>query len=238
MQPRIWMVYGHIAGSCWAFHPSATPKSSSSGLVRIHPLPNLYLCFGLPQPRCKTWHLALLNFSKINTTNTAWMFGKTLMLQSPGMVPGSGGVCVCVCACLCLHAPVSKHLMSVKMPLLAAYVQFGLGTRDLDLQTESPAVHPLLFWGFFNVRPSLTSAVLTQALCFCGSPWSGRYPCLLQACCSPWKGDMNRWIIWELRPRYYPSSESYGDQDFGLWIHHWPSKLHKTKFTQLCVYEN
>lgn len=51
--------------------PSPQGESFSSGLVLIHSLSNLYLCLQLPQSRCRTLHLALLNFRKINTANTA-----------------------------------------------------------------------------------------------------------------------------------------------------------------------
>ena len=39
-----------------------TPKYCSSGLLSIHSPPSLYLCLGLPQPICRTLHLALLRF--------------------------------------------------------------------------------------------------------------------------------------------------------------------------------
>lgn len=116
------------------------------------------------------------------------------------------GLCVCTCACMPLLANI---LMSFKMPLLATYVQFGSTPTCwahmlwICRQREPSYASSLILRVFFNVRP-LTSDVFTQALCFCGSPWSGRYPCLLQACCSLCKEDTNRWIIWELQPPYYP----------------------------------
>jgi len=42
-----------------------TPKSFSSELLSSHSLPSLYLCLGLPRLRCRTLHLALLNFMRL-----------------------------------------------------------------------------------------------------------------------------------------------------------------------------
>ena len=42
-----------------------TPKSFSSGLFSSHFLFNLYLCLGSCQSRCRTLHLALLNFMRL-----------------------------------------------------------------------------------------------------------------------------------------------------------------------------
>jgi len=41
------------------------PKSFYSGLLSSHSPPSLYLYLGLPQPRCRTFHLALLNFMRL-----------------------------------------------------------------------------------------------------------------------------------------------------------------------------
>lgn len=86
------------------------------------------------------------------------------------------GLCVCVFVHVYLHAPVCKHLMSVKMSVLATYVQFGLIPTCwahmlwICRQREPSYASALVLSVFFNVRPSLTSGVLTQALCFCGYP--------------------------------------------------------------------
>ena len=42
-----------------------TLKSFSSGLLSSHSLLNLYLCLGLSWPRCRTLHLAWLNFMRL-----------------------------------------------------------------------------------------------------------------------------------------------------------------------------
>ena len=68
MQPRIQL-------ACWAarthwqlmlnFSSIDTPKSFSSELLSSHSLPNLYLCLVFPFSRCRTLHLALLNFMRL-----------------------------------------------------------------------------------------------------------------------------------------------------------------------------
>jgi len=45
-----------------SFSWTTTRKSFSSGLLSVHSLPSLYLCLGLPQPICRTLHLALFSF--------------------------------------------------------------------------------------------------------------------------------------------------------------------------------
>ena len=45
-----------------SFSSTNTLKSFSAGLLSIHSLSSLYLCLGLPQPMCRTFHLALFNF--------------------------------------------------------------------------------------------------------------------------------------------------------------------------------
>lgn len=41
---------------------TSTPKSLSTGLFASHLSPRLYLCPTLLHPKCRIWHLALLNF--------------------------------------------------------------------------------------------------------------------------------------------------------------------------------
>jgi len=65
MQPGIWLAFWVLSAQCWFvlnLSSTHTPKSFSSGLVSSHSPPSLYRCLGLPRPRCRTLHLALLNF--------------------------------------------------------------------------------------------------------------------------------------------------------------------------------
>ena len=64
MQPRIRLAFWAASAHCPVLLSSSasTPKSFSSGLLSIHSLPSLYLCLGLSWPRCRTLHLAMLNF--------------------------------------------------------------------------------------------------------------------------------------------------------------------------------
>ena len=53
---------------CWLMlrlSSTNTLKSFSSELLSNHSLPGLYLCLGLPQPRCRTLHLAWLTFMRL-----------------------------------------------------------------------------------------------------------------------------------------------------------------------------
>jgi len=65
MQHSIWLAFWAVSTHCWvmfSFSSTNTCKSFSSELLSLHSLPSLYSCRGLPQPRCRTLHLALLNF--------------------------------------------------------------------------------------------------------------------------------------------------------------------------------
>ena len=68
MQPRIRLAFWAASTHCWvilSFLSTNTLKYFSLGLLSIPSSPSLYLCLGLPQPRCRTLHLALLNFGGI-----------------------------------------------------------------------------------------------------------------------------------------------------------------------------
>ena len=52
----------HTAGSYPSFLFTGTTKPLSSWLRSLSSSPSLYSCLGLPQPRCNTLRLALLNF--------------------------------------------------------------------------------------------------------------------------------------------------------------------------------
>jgi len=65
MQSRIWLAFWAASARCWLmsnFSSICTWKSFSTGLPPIHSSPILYWYWGPIWPRCKTLHLALLNF--------------------------------------------------------------------------------------------------------------------------------------------------------------------------------
>lgn len=65
------------------FHPC--PKAIFSGLLSIHSLPSLCLFLGLLQPRCRTLHLALLNFMGLVQAHLSishWMASLTFSLSN------------------------------------------------------------------------------------------------------------------------------------------------------------
>lgn len=51
----------YISESCGVSHKLILPKSFFTGLLSIHYLPSLYLCFRLLCPMCRTLYMALLN---------------------------------------------------------------------------------------------------------------------------------------------------------------------------------
>lgn len=60
----------------WSFSPTIAPKSLSTGLLSIISLPNLLVSLGLPQPRCRPLHFALLNFALTHLSSMSrslWM---------------------------------------------------------------------------------------------------------------------------------------------------------------------
>ncbi|KAK4822236.1 hypothetical protein QYF61_011877 [Mycteria americana] len=63
LQPKIRLTFWAASTHCWltsSFLSISTPKSFSSGLLSIHCPPSLYLCLGLPRPRCKDLALGLV----------------------------------------------------------------------------------------------------------------------------------------------------------------------------------
>ena len=68
MQHRIQFAFWAASAHCQlmlSFSSINIPKSFSSGLLSSHSQPNLYLCLSVPQSRCRTLHLALLNFMRL-----------------------------------------------------------------------------------------------------------------------------------------------------------------------------
>ena len=68
MQPSIWLACWAASKHCWLVMSLSSIniyKSFTSGLLSSHSLPSLYLCLGLPLPKCRTLHLALLNFMRV-----------------------------------------------------------------------------------------------------------------------------------------------------------------------------
>jgi len=67
VQSRIQLAFWAASTRCWlklSLSSTDSPKSFSSRLLSSHSLPSLYLCLGLLWPRCRTLHLALLNFMR------------------------------------------------------------------------------------------------------------------------------------------------------------------------------
>jgi len=51
LQPRVQLYFWDASIHCWvmlSYSSTSKPKSLSSGLFSIHPLPSLYFCLGLP----------------------------------------------------------------------------------------------------------------------------------------------------------------------------------------------
>ena len=70
MQPRIQLTFRAACAHCQlmlSLSSNDAPKSFSSRLLSSHSLPNLYLCLGLPWPRCRTLHLALFELHEVGT---------------------------------------------------------------------------------------------------------------------------------------------------------------------------
>ena len=64
MQPRIQLAVWAVSAHCQvvlSFLSTSSLKCCSSSLLSIPSSPSLYLCLGLPWPRCRTLHLASFN---------------------------------------------------------------------------------------------------------------------------------------------------------------------------------
>ena len=67
--PRIHLAFWAASTHCQlmlSLSSTNALKSFSSGLLLCHFLPSLYLCLGLPQPRCKILHFALLKLMRFS----------------------------------------------------------------------------------------------------------------------------------------------------------------------------
>lgn len=60
-QARIRLSLRTASSHWWFIVVTSTTRFFPTGLLLIHSLSSLYSCLGLPQPRCRTLHLALLN---------------------------------------------------------------------------------------------------------------------------------------------------------------------------------
>ena len=72
MELRIQLAAWAASTHCWvmlSFSSTNIPKSFSSGLLSILSPPSLYLCLGLPSPRCRTLHLVPLDSSCAELTS-------------------------------------------------------------------------------------------------------------------------------------------------------------------------
>jgi len=86
VQPRVQLASWAASAHCWvmsSFLSTSRPKSFSSGLLSIHSLPSLYLYLGLPQPRCRTLHLALLNLMRLTQAHLSSLSRSLWMASLP-----------------------------------------------------------------------------------------------------------------------------------------------------------
>ena len=72
--------------SCVVSLQTPPPKSFSSGLLSICSLPSLYLYLELPWPRCRTLHLALLNFMRFTQAHLSSLSRSLWMAFLPSSV--------------------------------------------------------------------------------------------------------------------------------------------------------
>lgn len=90
MQPRIQVTFWALSTNCWFMSsPSSTciPKSFSAGLFSIFLSPSLYSYQGLPQPRCRTLHLVLLNLVMLTWPHLSSLSRSPWMAFLPSSVP-------------------------------------------------------------------------------------------------------------------------------------------------------
>ena len=69
MEPRILLAFQAASAHCWlmsSFLSTRTPKSFSARLLSRTSSPSFYKYLGLPQPKCSTLHLALLNLIRFS----------------------------------------------------------------------------------------------------------------------------------------------------------------------------
>lgn len=93
IQLSFW-VQVHVSSFCWGcfflidFLPprSSLPKSFTWWLLSIHFPPSLYLCLELPQPGCRTLHLALLNFIRFEQAHLSRLSKSLWMASIPSTV--------------------------------------------------------------------------------------------------------------------------------------------------------
>jgi len=89
MQPRIWLACWTASVHCqvmFSFSSTNTPKSFSSWLLSIRSPSSLYLCLGLPQPMCRTFCLALLNFMSFAWAHLSSLSRSLWMASLPSSV--------------------------------------------------------------------------------------------------------------------------------------------------------
>ena len=102
---------------CWLmsnFLPTSIPKSFLVGLLSIHSLPSLYWYWGLPWPRCRTLHLALLTFMRFTLAQSSSLSGSRWMATLRSRVSTASHSLLSSAKLLRVHSiPLSMSLMMI-----------------------------------------------------------------------------------------------------------------------------
>ena len=139
MQPRICLAFWAVSAHWWLisnFSPTSAPKYSS-GLLSIPSHPRLYWYQGLPQPGCRTLHLALLNLRRFTWAHLSSLSRSLWIASHPSGMSTTPLILVSSAKLLGVHlTPLSM------MSLMKILNSTGPNT---DTQ-ETPLVTDLLFW--------------------------------------------------------------------------------------------
>ena len=101
MQPRTHLAFWAASAHCQlmsSFLSISTPKPFSSGLLLISSSPSQYWFQGLPQPKCRTLHLALLNLMMLNNQSRINLFATFFL---------------CCGVLICLYQLCSNHWITL-----------------------------------------------------------------------------------------------------------------------------
>ena len=116
MQSRVWFSLWAASTHCrlmLGLSSIKTLKSFSSGLPSCHSLPNLYLCLGFPQPRCRTFYFFLLNSGRLAWPHLLSLSWSLWMASLPSTVSTQLGV-ICKLAEGALDSTVHVTYKDVK----------------------------------------------------------------------------------------------------------------------------
>ena len=127
-QPRIWLPFWAASTHCQVMLnllSTSTPKPLSSEVLSIPSSRSLYCYRGLPQPRCRTLHVALLSLMRLTQAHSSSL-SRSLWIAS---LPSIAINCTIQLGVTCKLSEVSfKHSTPLSMSLIKTFNNAGLST--------------------------------------------------------------------------------------------------------------